>query len=221
LDEYSLEPMVYKDGQFTALPALSGELAIEFPQPVALSKAILILHSEVATLPLSFADKGVKNVTFRLGMQPEFHEKLKFLVELGFAESEEIQLKNGSASPREVLNKIIQKSPPPTGEPDDCEVVRVDVTGTKDGQPALIRVETIVKADKQRKMSCDALDTIVPPSVVAQMIGSGQITARGVLAPEICVPPEPFFTELSKRDIHIRRHSLQAPNYGNQLAGKS
>lgn len=210
LDEYSLEPMVYADGKFKAVPALSGELTLEFPPPVGKSKAILILHSEVATLPLSFADKGVKNVTFRLGMQPEFHEKLKFLVELGFAESSELTLKNGSASPREVLNKMIQQSKPPTGDPDDCEVVRVDVSGTKDGQSQLIRVEMTVKADTRWKMSCDALDTIVPPSVVAQLIAGGQIKASGVLAPEACIPPEPFFAELKKRNLNVTK-SKQTP----------
>jgi len=208
LDEYSFEPMVFDQGEFKAVPPISGELDIEFPAPVKRSKAFLVLHSEVATLPLSFKDKGVKNVTFRLGMQPEFHEKLKFLVELGFAETEPLALKNGSATPREVLGKLIQKYPAPTGAPDDCEVVRVDVTGSKGGIATTVRVETIVRARPDWNMSCDALDTVVPPSIVAQMIAGHQINNRGVLAPENCVPPELFIAALQMRTIAISKNAL-------------
>ncbi|MHB2019626.1 MAG: saccharopine dehydrogenase C-terminal domain-containing protein, partial [Candidatus Xenobia bacterium] len=48
-----------------------------------------------------------------------------------------------------------------------------------------------------------ALDTGVPPSIVAQMIASGEIKARGVLAPEACIPPQRFFDELALRGIHV------------------
>jgi len=40
-------------------------------------------------------------------------------------------------------------------------------------------------------------------SIVAQMIGSGQITQKGVLNPAIDVPYAPFMAELTKRGIEV------------------
>lgn len=205
LDEYTKEPMVFESGAFLAKPPMSGELAVSFPEPVGNVHAILTLHSEVATLPLSYKDKGVKNVTFRLGLPEDFHAKLKFLVDLGFGNGETLALPEGPAVPRKVLAKLLERFPQPEGEADDCEVVRVDVTGESGGRKKLIRMETTVFAHKEWNVSCGALDTGVPPSIVAQMIGNGTIRQRGVLAPEICVPPEPFFHELSKRLVTMRR----------------
>ncbi len=205
LDEYTKEPMVFEGGEFLAKPPMSGELAVAFPEPVGNVHAILTLHSEVATLPLSYKDKGIKNVSFRLGLPPDFHDKMKFLVDLGFGSGESLTLAEGPAVPRKVLAKLLEGFPQPKGEADDCEVVRVDVVGESGRRKKLVRLETTVFAHKQWNVSCGALDTGVPPSIVAQMIGDGTINKRGVLAPETCVPPEPFFHELSKRLVTMRR----------------
>lgn len=207
LDEYTKEPMVFEGGQFKAKPPMSGEVAVNFPDPVGRVNAIYTLHSEVATLPLSYQSKGVANVSFRLGLPSDFHEKLKFLVELGLAETEVLMLEQGPAVPRKVLARLIDRFAAPKGDPDDCEVVRVDVRGRADGREKLTRLETTVYSHKQWKISCGALDTGVPPSIVAQMIARGDIAQRGVLAPETCVPAEPFFDELARRFIIMRRIS--------------
>jgi len=39
------------------------------------------------------------------------------------------------------------------------------------------------------------------------MIVAGSITARGVVPPERAVPPEPFFRELTRRGMSIRRRT--------------
>ncbi len=207
LDEYTKEPMVFEDGKFLAKPAMSGEVSIDFPQPVGTSKAFYTLHSEVATLPESYACKGVKNVTFRLGLPQEFHERLQFLVKLGFGNSEPIFPEGPKLSPRQLLSTMLGRFPSPSGDPRDCEVVRVDVKGQVDGGAAIIRLETTVRSYDRWKVSCGALDTGVPPSIVAQMIATGKIKERGVLAPELCVPAQPFFDELSKRSIELRKIS--------------
>jgi len=42
------------------------------------------------------------------------------------------------------------------------------------------------------------------PAWAAEMMRKGLITAKGALAPENCIPPEPFFEEAAKREIYIR-----------------
>lgn len=204
LDEYFLEPMVFENGEFIAYPPLSGEAVLEYPEPVGKASSFLTLHSEVATLPLSYANKGVRRVTYRLGLPEAFHERCKFLVELGFGAAEPMDVDGQQIKPRKVLAKMIEKHPVPQVDPDDCEVIRVDVSGQKNGREAMIRLETTVFSDKKWKVSCGALDTGVPPSIVAQMIGDGTITGRGVLAPEVCVPAQAFFSELAKRGMIMR-----------------
>ncbi|MBX9689601.1 MAG: saccharopine dehydrogenase NADP-binding domain-containing protein, partial [Candidatus Obscuribacterales bacterium] len=83
LDEYFLSPFVFEDGEFKEVPPMSGELVHDFPHPVGRSSSFLTLHSEVATLPLSYKSKGVRRVTYRLGLPEVFHVRCKFLVDLG------------------------------------------------------------------------------------------------------------------------------------------
>ncbi|CAM5602116.1 Saccharopine dehydrogenase OS=Lysinibacillus sphaericus OX=1421 GN=LS41612_20775 PE=4 SV=1 [Lysinibacillus sphaericus] len=44
-------------------------------------------------------------------------------------------------------------------------------------------------------------------SVVAQMIGDGAITERGVFAPETIVPGETYIKEMAKRGVVIKETS--------------
>jgi lysine 6-dehydrogenase len=207
IDEYTLNPMVYEDGQFKSVPALSGAVNVDFPQPVGGQEAIYTLHSEVLTLPATYQQKGIKRTTFRLGLPMDFHDKLKFLISLGFGEKEKVSTDGGAVSPRKMLAAMLAKFPIPEVLPDDCEVVRVDVAGIKDGRKKLIRLETTVLSDKRWQVSCGALDTGVPPSIVAQMILAGTISQKGVLPPEVAVEPQPFFQELAKRNIIMRQIS--------------
>ncbi len=205
LDEYFLSPYVFEDGKFREVPAMSGEKVHEFPPPLGRASSFLTLHSEVATLPLTYEKKGVQRVTYRLGLPTAFHEHCKFLVSLGFGSKDSINVDGVELKPRRILASLIERHPVPSSDPDDCEVIRVDVTGTKNGRNILSRLETTVMAHKEWKISCGALDTGVPPSIVAQMICSGQIKMRGVLAPEVCVPAAEFFAELAKRGMEMRK----------------
>jgi saccharopine dehydrogenase-like NADP-dependent oxidoreductase len=208
LDEYCKEPMVYEDYDYIAKPPMSGEIAIEFPEPVGNVLAIYTLHSEVLTLPTSYSLKGLQRATFRLGLPIEFHKKLKFLSELGFSSAETISYSEGKFVPRKILAEMIKRIPSTQSEPDDAEVIRVDVTGTFEGQHKLIRHESVIKTDTKRRISCGALDTGVPPAIVADMILNGEMVRKGVLAPENCVPQSLFFERLAKRNIVVTKEEL-------------
>lgn len=205
LDEYALEPMVFENGRFVAKPPMSGECLVDLPEPVGRVQAFLTLHSEIATLPLTFASKGIKHCTYKLGLPAEFHERAKFLVELGFGATTEMQVGGVSIKPRKVLQRMIEQHPVPDQDPNDCEVVRVDVTGVRLGRPVRVRMESTITSHAEWKVSCGGLDTGVPPSIVAQMIGLKMIQSTGVVPPEQCVPAELFFFELSKRGIPMRK----------------
>jgi saccharopine dehydrogenase-like NADP-dependent oxidoreductase len=162
----------------------------------------------VLTLPTSYSLKGLQRATFRLGLPIEFHKKLKFLSELGFSSAETISYSEGKFVPRKILAEMIKRIPSTQSEPDDAEVIRVDVTGTFEGQHKLIRHESVIKTDTKRRISCGALDTGVPPAIVADMILNGEMVRKGVLAPENCVPQSLFFERLAKRNIVVTKEEL-------------
>ncbi len=59
--------------------------------------------------------------------------------------------------------------------------------------------------EKERETGLFAMNQGVgyPASIVARMIGSGQINKKGILSPAIDIPYESFMGELSKKGIEV------------------
>ena len=70
LDEMTLEPMVYRDGKFVAEKPQTGFEDYWFTQPIGLLPMHYSLHSEVATIPITFKEKGVKECFFKISNFP-------------------------------------------------------------------------------------------------------------------------------------------------------
>src|SRR5262245_28997085 len=102
LDEFTMPSPVFRAGRFTTVPPLDpGErVDVRFPAPIGTITVDTTIHSEVATLPLSFGDRGIREVTFRQGFDTEFRDRLSFLVQLGLAETTALaSLPHGSNCP--------------------------------------------------------------------------------------------------------------------------
>jgi len=52
-------------------------------------------------------------------------------------------------------------------------------------------------------INAGALDTGVPLAIAGHMLANGEITRRGAIGPELCVPIEPFFRELARYHMHV------------------
>lgn len=201
LDEFTKQPQVFQDGEWYPQQPLSGQEEIVFPLPVGRATAIYSLHSECALFPLSFRDKGIKHVSFKIAFPGDFLTKLKFLVDLGFGSDEPINVRGQRVSPRETLAKLLELAPAEDVEPRDCDVLRVVAAGTAGGQPVEITNQIVVLPYKRWGISAGALDTGVPLAIAGVMLGRGEITERGVLGPEQCVPVAPFLRELARYDM--------------------
>ena len=68
LDELTLPPMVFTGGRFRAAAPLSGAEEIDFE--IGAQTVHLSLHSEVATLPLTYRDKGISECSFKIAYDP-------------------------------------------------------------------------------------------------------------------------------------------------------
>ncbi len=203
LDEFTKSPQVFQDGKWLPQEPLSGQEELEFPAPVGRASAVYSLHSECATFPISFRDKGIRHVSFKIAFPGDFLAKLKFLVDLGFGSNEPIQVQGVEVSPREVLARLLEIAPGEPVEPQDCDVLRVLVTGEAGGQQLEICNQVVVLPYRRWSISAGALDTGVPLAIAGRMLARGEITRRGCHGPEVCVPAAPFFQELARYGMHV------------------
>ena len=160
--------------------------------------------------PRSFPE--LRHASFKVAFAPEFTSKLRFLVSLGFASREPLGKSGpggaGDAAaacvPRRVLLELAARQASPSGDPTDCDVLRVDAIGRKDGKRVKARAESVILPHPVWKVAAGSLDTGVPLSVVGQMLARGDIREPGVHCPERGVPHEPFFEALARRGIVVR-----------------
>ncbi|GCE22328.1 saccharopine dehydrogenase family protein [Dictyobacter kobayashii] len=209
LDEFTKEPQVYQDGAWIAQRPLSGQEILDFPPPVGKATAIYSLHSECATFPLSFREKGLRHVSFKIAFPGDFVSKLTFLVELGFGKAEPIKVQGVQVSPREVLARLLELEPAEEVEPQDCDVLRVVVTGRQDNQPVQITNQVVALPYTPWSISAGALDTGVPLAIAGHMLGQGTISSHGAFGPEVCIPVAPFFAELAHYNLHMTSQSTK------------
>jgi saccharopine dehydrogenase-like NADP-dependent oxidoreductase len=207
IDELTMSPVVYRDGEFVVCEPLSEPEEYWFELPIGSLKTHLSLHSEVATLPITFAEKGVRECFFKInywGLSEEALLKIKLFADVGFAGGEPVEVKGVSIRPRDLLVKLMAPYTPPIdafmAEPTDAadwrkEIV-TEVTGTRDGERVTYRLGTLTAVGSR--------PTGVAPAIIAHWLASGRIWMTGVHPSEAVVDPEPFFAELAKRDIHTR-----------------
>jgi saccharopine dehydrogenase (NAD+, L-lysine-forming) len=204
VDELTVEPMVFENGEFVAKPPLSDFEDYWFAPPLGLLPMHLSLHSEVATLPVTFKDKGVKECFFKInywGMSQKAIEKISVLGEFGFDSNEPVEVQGAAVVPREMMVSMLSGyvpsitdllAPPKTKPPDWVKEIVTEIHGTKDGKEVTYRMGTL---------TCKgALPTGLAPAVAAIWLAEGRVEP-GVYPPEASLDPEAFFKELEEHEI--------------------
>jgi saccharopine dehydrogenase-like NADP-dependent oxidoreductase len=204
VEELIVDPMIFRNGEFKAAEPLSEFEDYWFTQPIGLLPIHLSLHSEVATLPVSFKDKGVQECFFKInywGMAKAVVEKIRVMIDFGFGSTEPVEVDGNSIVPRDFLVSMLGGYVPPitdflapakTEPPDWAKEIVTEVHGTKDGQEITYRMGTL---------TCKgALPTGVAPAIAAVWLAEGRVKP-GVYPPELALDPLPFFKELEERKI--------------------
>jgi len=207
VEELTVEPMVFEDGEFKAKPPLSGFEDYWFIEPLGMLPMHLSLHSEVATLPISFKDKGVQECFFKInywGMAKEMIEKVRILVDFGFNSDQPVEVNGQQVVPHDLMMALMGDyvpelvellAPPKNKPPDWVKEIVTEIAGTKDDKEITYRLGT---------MTCKgALPTGAVPAIAAIWLAEGMIDP-GVYPPELAIDPEPFFRELEEIDIYTR-----------------
>lgn len=162
----------------------------------------IVRHPETYTFWHYFKDKGVKNIKFYAGFPPHSFEKIKAMIDLGFARKDEINFKGLKVKPVDFATEVMKDIKFPKGYK-ETENLWVSIVGIKDKKPKKILMECIVPTLNGWEDAGCNIDTGMPASIMAQMIKTGVIDEYGSFAPEDVVPPSSFFKELRKRKMVV------------------
>lgn len=203
IEEFTMNNYEFKDGKHVELPPFSGKLTVDFPEPYGTLNLYNMIHSEVATMPIVYKDRGIKNVAFKLALPTLFEERLRFLIENNLGSEEKINVKGVEVAPRDFLLEVFETKPGTnTGTPDDMKLLRVIVSGTKDGRKCTYEVETDLHHHPWG-LSNGHFSVGFPGAITAKMLGRGQVKEKGFFSGEEVIDTDIYFRELEKRDIHV------------------
>lgn len=127
----------------------------------------------------------------------------KTLVDLHFLDDEPVIVDGTSVDRKRFLAALIEPHIQYGSAERDVVVVRVDVTGTENGQRKRIRYQIVDRRDLETGFTAMSRTVGFTASIGAQMIGTGKITRRGVLSPVTDIPFEAFTRELGTRGITV------------------
>ena len=155
-------------------------------------------------MPLVYADRGIREVTFKIndfGFTPAVLARLKTLVDLGFASEEPVEVRGTPVVPRAVLVAMLSRQAESSDvSTDGAEELVTVVRGAGDSGPVTITLRTLTLAPRWG-IDPGSVMTGVPPAIVAAWIARGELRAPGVSAPESAIDPGRFFAELTAREI--------------------
>ncbi len=207
IDELTLSPMVYRDGEFIACEPMSELEDYAFTPPLGTLPMHLSLHSEVATLPVSFGSKGVRECFFKInywGMGKETVDKVRVLADFGFDGREPLTVNGVEIAPRDFMVAMMVDFVPTSMDfltaaaneaGDWAKEIVSEVKGTIGGETVVYRMAMLTLKG--------SLPTGVLPARAAVWQAAGKVPA-GVYPPELAFDPQPFLKELEERDIQTR-----------------
>jgi saccharopine dehydrogenase-like NADP-dependent oxidoreductase len=152
-------------------------------------------------LSRSYADRGIRNVEWRLGLPPLDVTRLRSFAASGLTSTERIRVGEHEVAPRDVLAAVLMRQGGAVPDPGMVEYLRVIVSGTRDGTPETLVAEMKVVDRPEWGDAGLAFVTGAPPSVAAQLLCRGEGLRAGVAGPELMLPVEPLFAALASRGL--------------------
>jgi saccharopine dehydrogenase-like NADP-dependent oxidoreductase len=202
IDEFTEPAAVFLDGELRMVAADSGAKVYDFPEgPV---ECVYTIHSEPATLPRSYADKGIRNVEWRLGLPALDVDRMRSFIAAGLASRDPIAVGEAEVVPRDVLVEILMRQArtvEPPADPDAAEWFRVVVSGAREGLETTLVAEIRVGERPEWEAGAGATVTGTPPSIAVQLLCGGERLRDGVGGPEAMLPVGRFFAELARRGM--------------------
>jgi lysine 6-dehydrogenase len=182
VEELTLPPWKWSGGRFVQTEPRTGWERVDFGRPVGRVWTVMTRHSEIATLPIRFKDRGLRYADFKVGFERPFVRELMRRMRAGWSVRD------------------FEALPAPRAAPNDYEITRVIVRG---GRQTII-LDCHARSNAKWHASAGDIDTACPASIAAQMIAGGVIDRPGVWAPEDVVPADALFRQLRRRGVTVQ-----------------
>lgn len=199
-DHYTDSSHVIRNGEFREIPSLTEIETITFEKYGELEA----FHTSGGTSTLSKSFPNVNTLEYKTIRYKGHAEKFQLLVDLGLlSRDNEVSVGGTTVKVRDVMREHLSPQLR-LGDKSDAVLLRVIVSGEKDGSPITHEYELITEKDLSVNETAMARATANTMSIAAQMIGSGIINKPGVHTPETIVPGALYIEELKKRGVMIK-----------------
>ncbi|MGE7624676.1 saccharopine dehydrogenase family protein [Viridibacillus sp. NPDC096237] len=207
-DHYTDPSHVIRGGRLKEIASLSEIEKIYFDG----FNGLEAFHTSGGLSTLAQTFPNVKTLEYKTIRYQGHAEKFQLLVDLGLTNKDTTVNVDGQIiKARDVLREVLQTKMA-LGDKTDAVLLRVIVSGEKGDEFVSYEYELIIKKDKETNETAMALATANTISVVAQLVGDGTISKRGVYPPEKVVPGEKYMEEMKKRGVSIKESKHRSAN---------
>ncbi len=185
----------YINGELVHVEGGTGEVTEKFLDPLGDCCLRYVGHPQPMTLPKYI--KGVKNVIIKGALIPSWVDELiKEQKETGLLSTEPMEVSGTSVIPYDLTLKLWDTIPEGRDNGPKSSGLKVIVKGERDGK------RITYTADMVGRM---APGTGLPASIASLMMYDGDVTVKGVVAPEGCIDPDKFLGAYLKRGARIHQ----------------
>jgi len=185
----------YIDGKLVHVEGGTEETAEQFLEPLGTCHVRYVGHPQPLTLPRYI--KGVKNVIIKGALIPLWVDELiQEQKNTGLLSTEPMDIKGTKVTPYDIALKLWKTIPEGRDNGPQSSGLKVIVKGEKDGK------KITYTADMVGRM---APGTGLPASIASLMMDAGDVTVKGVVAPEGCIDPAKFIGTFLKRGARIHQ----------------
>jgi lysine 6-dehydrogenase len=200
INEYIELARVIRDGEIREVESMTELESLEFKGFPALEA--FQTSGGTSTLPETFRGK-LRNLDYKTIRYAGHCEKFKAMIDLGLCKSDQSFLFDGvSISPRSFFARLLEENLP--AEEADYVLVRVTVSGSKDGRGLKRTYDIVDKMDEENGISSMMRMTAFPASIIAQMMVRGETSRKGAVPQEIAIDSDRFVDELARRNIRLK-----------------
>lgn len=198
-DHYTDPSHVIRNGEFKEVASLSEIEEIEFEGFGKLEA----FHTSGGTSTLTESFSDVDTLEYKTIRYKGHAEKFQLLVDLGLLSREnEVTVDGKTVKVRDVMREHLSPQLK-LGKKADAVLLRVLVSGEKDGKSMTYEYDLLTQKEESNNITAMARATANTMSIVAQMIGTGQISKRSVYPPEKIVPGDNYIAALKERGVII------------------
>jgi lysine 6-dehydrogenase len=185
----------YLDGKLEYVEGGTGEETAEFLEPLGTCQVRYVGHPQPLTIPRYI--KGVRKVVIKGALIPSWVDQLiREQRETGFLSKEPLEVKGTKVVPYDLTLQLWGAIP-----------------NNRDKGPLASGLKVIVKGERKGKQVTYTADIVgrmapgtgLPASIAALMLDAGDVTVKGVVAPEGCIDPENFLAALIRRGAKIHQ----------------